>query len=144
MISGLFPICDLHYDSQLRHCTRPFYEGGNIYNMNNNAQDIEVLFHPCVNGLDYNILINTIYEHIGLPPSNTRAQTLLQTELLLPGLVRAPLARRQLSCCHGRRPRSLRDAGYFPGFVNTPGDLFSPILFTGEAVSHSTHILHVD
>ena len=32
--------------------------------MNNNAQNIEVLFHVSMNGLDYNILINTIYEQI--------------------------------------------------------------------------------
>ena len=64
MNSRLFPICDPHYDSQLRHCARLFYERGDIYNVNNITQDIEVLFHVHMNRLNYNILINTIYEMI--------------------------------------------------------------------------------
>ena len=47
MNAGLLPICDPHYDPQLRHRARPFYEGENVYRINdtNDNMNIEVLVH---------------------------------------------------------------------------------------------------
>ena len=44
MNAGLLPICDPHYDP---HRARPFYEGKNVYRMNdtNDNMNIEVPIH---------------------------------------------------------------------------------------------------
>ena len=45
MNSGLFPIRDPHYDPQLSHRARPFYEGENVYRMNDNTDNMNIEVH---------------------------------------------------------------------------------------------------
>ena len=67
-----------------------------------------------------------IYESLhNLWYGSVSTNTTEQTDYSFPGSGVAPPA------------RSLRDAGYFPGFINTPADLLPRGQFNGEAVSRA-------
>ena len=103
---------------------------------NNNTLNIEVLVHARNMAWITRYQSTRFMNHfticsIGLSPLTPKKK------LMTPSRARV---HQQGGRHHGQHPRSLRDAGYFPGFINTAGDLLPQSPFNGEAVSRATYI----